>query len=227
MLEGDAALGQNSRVKRTSAVPVLLVSALLATGLGCGRQTPRTQSRQESFTSRANFVPGDVRAFSAPDGPQGQQRATEEAPKVLSLLNSFYTAAFLDPKKWSGGTHPELPEFFSAESRPSIAPNLGALALAELAPRLRGLNSTKQDAPRISLLVDHDLSSPVGVVTAVFEAKATPARGKTPVSIVHNATFWLWNEGDAYRIYAYTTELRADSQVKSAAFGDQTGGVLK
>lgn len=206
----------------------LLISTLMLVPLAaCRSQAPRDSAESPTYVSRADFKPGQIRPVHLSDRPESQARADEEAAEVIALVNGFYSTAFLDRKKWSGGTHPGLADFFTAEAKPHIGPNLGALALADLAPRLAGLTPTKQEAHRISFFLEDDLSVPLGVVSTIFEARAAPARGKTPVAVVHTATVWVVKEGDAFRIYSYTAELKADSQTRSAAFGEPPGGLLR
>lgn len=206
---------------RTSII--LLVTILLGAGPACGRDEPSGRREPTPFASRADFKAGEIRTINPAERPEAQQKASEEAPGVIALLNGFYSTAFLDRSKWTGGSHSELAGFFTPDARTHIAPSLGALALADLAPQLRGLNPSKQEASRISFYVEDDLSIPIGVATAVFEAKATPVRGRAPVAILHNANFWVVKEAGSYKIYAYSVELKADSQTRSAASGTPTG----
>lgn len=215
-------MGSMRQVQKAFVLTLLIV---IAAASACGKEEPRRPQR--SLPARADFKAGEVRAINPSERPEAQQKAAEEAPKVLALLNDFYSTAFLDSKKWSGGTHSELANLFTAEARPHIGAHLGALALADLAPQVKGLDPAEQNAPRITFFVEDDLSVPVGVVNATFQAKATPVRGKTPLAVSHTASFWVVKEGEAYRIYAYSTELKADSQAKSAAFGVPPRGSLR
>lgn len=218
MLEDSLRPVENSgvQVRKTRLWWVLLTLILVSSA--CRKDAPRPEPGP-GHVSRANFKAGEIRAINPSDRPEAQGKAAEEAPKVIKLLNDFYSTAFLDRRQWSGGTHARLAEFLTDEARPHLAPNLGGLALADLAQRVTGLRPTKQEAPRISFLVEDDLSVPIGVVNATFEARATPVKGKAPIAVVHNASFWVVKEADAYKIYAYQAELRADSQARSAAFG--------
>lgn len=164
-----------------------------------------------------------MKAVSGNDAPQASQRATEELPKVLSTLNSFYTAAFVDPKKWSAGTHPELVGLFSAEAQPSLTANLGAMAWAELAPKIKTFKADKQQLTKVSFFIENDLSAPGAIATVSFEGVGTTkVKAQGPVKLVHNATFWLSRDGDTYKISGYSAELKADTtppKTKKAAFG--------
>lgn len=220
MLEAWSLVRENTPVKRKRKTLCLCLGVLIVALPACKTESPPAREEGPKSVSRAAFKPGEVRAINPSDRPEAQGKASEEVPKVLSLLNEFYSTAFLDPKKWSGGTHAGLAELFTQEARPHLGPNLGALALADLAPGIEGLIPGRQDIPRMSFFVDDDLSTPFAVVTTVFEAKATPSSGKTPIAVVHHANFSVTREGDNYKIYAYSAELRADSQTKSTAFGD-------
>lgn len=194
---------------------VLIMAASLLVACGKEQAAPR---RAEPPKGAADFKAREIRAVNPSDRPEAQAKATEESARVIAMLNGLYSAGFIDRAKWSGGSHPDLPGFFTAEARPQVAYNLGALALADLAPQIKAVLPSRQDA-RISFFVEDDLSTPVAVVSTSFEATATPARGKDPISVVDNGTFWLVKEADAYKIYAFSTELKADSQTRRGAFG--------
>jgi len=148
-----------------------------------------------------------------------QQKADAEAPKIAELLNGYYSVAFLDKSKWSGGSHPKLAAFFTNDAQTQVTPNLGGLALADLAPKLQTVVPSEQKAIKLTFFVEDDQSAPVGVVTTSFQAKGTAtAKDTEKVVIAHHATFWLIKEGESYKIYAYSAELKADSQEKSVAF---------
>lgn len=199
---------------------ILAAGAVLLVRPGTGaRKPPRPLP-----PPRANFVALEVRAVDAHDRPEAAVRAQEESGKVIDLLNTYYNAAFLDSRKWGKGTHPALTALFTAEAAPQAAQNLGALALSDLALRVRRVAPSKQEATKISIQIEDDLSAPIAVVAAVFEGSAsTRSKADGPVKISHHALFWLVREGDAYRIMAYTTELTADTKTKSAAFGVPRG----
>jgi hypothetical protein len=168
---------------------------------------------------KADFKAVEVRAVDVHDREEANQKANEQTQHVITLLNNFYQAGFLTPEP------PEkLAGFFTAESQPSVATNLGALALAELAPRFERVDPTRQEASRISFEISDDLSAPNAVVSVAFEADGktkNPQEG--PVKIVHSTVLWLTLEGDSYKIWAYATELKADTQVQAASFGVPQG----
>lgn len=202
------------------------LAALLLISGACGREEPGKRPSRPKPAAKASFVSAEVRGLNPADKPEAGAKAAEEAPKVIALLNSFYDAAFIKPDKWQRGTHPELASFFTAEAQPHVGPNLEALALADLAPRLRAVDPRTQQAPRMTFLVEDDLSTPAGVVTVVFEGRGTAVKKSDgPVAIIHNASYWLLKEGDSYKISAFTAELKADTETKKAAFGVQDGAV--
>ena len=172
----------------------------------------------------------ELKAIDSQDRPEAAQKAQTESAKITDLLNKFYTLAVLRPERWA--TKPEegsevkaadaeLTEFFAAEAQPSVAPNLGALALADLGASLDRVDPTKQVATKLSFAVGDDLSLPFAIVTVSYEAKGKAKKKENdPVTIVHNATYWLTLHPDgSYKISAYNAELKADTAVKTSSFG--------
>lgn len=195
-------------------VAFLLPPALL---FSCDGDEEAARRKLEQTPPTANFKLGEVRGVDAQDRPEAAQRASEEAGKIVSMLNAYYDAAFVDPSKWQAGAHPDLASVFAAEIHPQLGPHLGALALADLAPRISKLKPTKQEAPRVTFLMETDLSAPHAIVTSLFEATGTATKkSESPVAIAHTATLWLIREGDVYKIIGFKTHLVADSETKSA-----------
>jgi hypothetical protein len=186
--------------------------------------------KKEPPPASAAVTVAEVKAIDAQDRPEASQKAQAESAKVTALLNKFYTLAVLRPQRWAtrpeeGSTEKaadaELSEFFTEEARPSLAPNIGALALADLGARLERVDPTKQQATKISFEVEEDMSLPFAIVTVSYEAKGkAKEKADDPVNLVHNATYWLSLQADgSYRITAYNSELKADTAVKAASFG--------
>lgn len=203
-------------------MPAFAAATVMVLG-GCTGSDPKAKPKPSPVVLKADLSQGEVKAVSGNDAPQASQRATEEVPKVLSTLNNFYTVAFVDPKKWSSGTHPELAGLFSAEAQPSLTANLGAMAWADLAPKIKSFKPDKQQLTKVSFFLENDLSAPAAIATVSFEGVGTTkAKADGPVRLVHTATFWLSRDGDAYKISAYSAELKADTtpaKTKKAAFG--------
>lgn len=179
---------------------------------GLGKVTPPPPPAQAAFAA------SDVRSVDTQDRPAANDRVVQELPGILGVLNDYYNVAFLDPGRWGAGAHPDLPALFTAEAAASVGQNLGALALADLAPKVRRVDPTRQEAFRVSVQIEDDLSPPLAVLSVAFEATGSTVEASDgPLQIVHNATYWLAREGDAYRIAAYTVELRADTAAKAAS----------
>jgi hypothetical protein len=196
-------------------VTVLLLPAALM--LSCDGEEQSARKKAPPVPKVA-FKVGEIRGIDAQDRPQAGTRAQEEAARVVTLLNSYYAVAFVDPSKWQGGTHPELPALFSPDVHAQLPPQVGALALGDIAPKISRLNPSKQEAPKLTVFIEADLTAPHAVVTTIFEATATAkAKAESPVKIAHTATFWLRWEGDAYKIMGFKTHLVADTETKGAA----------
>lgn len=180
--------------------------------------------RKPDPPANAAFKAVEVRAPDAIDRPEAAQKATESSVKVVAVLNDMYTLAFLRPESWPGkeGETPPADKVgghFSGDAKAASGRDIGAIALAELGPRFKRVEPTKQES-RVSFLVEQDLSMPYAIATVAFEAKGeTEEEADGPVLLVHNATYWLALEGDTYRIVAYSVELKADTEAKTAAFG--------
>ncbi|MGH2771785.1 MAG: hypothetical protein ACRDIU_01405 [Actinomycetota bacterium] len=204
--------------------PLTISAVLLAliAVAGCGKKDggrPRPKASPAQAV-KADFKALDIRAVNQSGKPEAGQKANEESAKVISLLNEFYGTAFIDKNAWEGGKHSKLTGLFTAEAQPALGANLGGLALGDLTPKIKSVRPRKQDATKITFLIEDDLTVPAGVVTVLFEATGkTVESSDGPVAILHNASFYLVPEGGGYKIYAYNAELKADTQTKTAAFG--------
>lgn len=179
--------------------------------------------------SRSAFQTLEIRGVDALNRPEASQRANEQGARIVVALNDMYTHAFLRPRRWAPPASPtpaavepedRLAGFFSADARPTLDANIGALAIADLGRRFTRIDPTKQVISKISFQVEEDLSTPFAVATLGFEARgSTRVAAEGPVAISHTATYWFIDEGDAFRIYAYSAELKTDTVLKKAAFG--------
>jgi hypothetical protein len=208
------------RSRRRPFVLVLAMTALLLSACNGGVDLPKIRKQEEKPPARADFKILETRAVDSQDRPEAAQKAAEAGPLVQKLLNDFYMGAFIDPNAWGDGAHESIKALFTGEAQPHVAPNLGGLALADLAPRISRVNPTKQEAGKLTLMAEGDLSLPVGLVNVIFEADAEAKEGKdSPVRIIHQAIFWLVREGDSYRISAFEAALQADTKTQTAAWG--------
>jgi hypothetical protein len=195
---------------------ILAVTAVLLPA--CRAELPRVG--KGPAPDRADVKILETRAVDVQDRPEAGQRAAEAGPLVQKLLNDFYTAAFIDPDAWGDGTHESLKALFTGSAQAQVSPNLGGLALGDLAPRVGAVYPTKQEAPKLTFMAEDDLSLPIGLVNVVFEADAeAKERQDTPVKIIHHAIFWLVRDGDAYKISAFQAALKADTVTRTAAWG--------
>lgn len=183
-------------------------------------------TKKEPPPATAAITAAQVTAADHAERPEAGPRATENSAKVLDALNRMYTLTLLRPGRWptaEGQPAPldELAGFFADEAKPSVAPNAGALALTDLGPSFKRVDPTRQEATRISFVTEDDLSQPFAIATVAFEANGTTEKkADGPVKIVHSATYWLVADPSGYKIAAYTVELRADTAVKKASFGE-------
>jgi len=192
----------------------LAVLLLLVLASACKDGTPTIGKKKES--NKADIKITQVIASDPSERQEGTDRANQESQKVKALLDRFYQAAFLQV----GEEQADLSPHFTAEAQAGLAPNIGALALGDIAPRLKRVTPKRQEATKVSFLIEEDLSVPVVIATVVFEATGeAKEKADGPVAISHNATFWLQPEGDGYNIFGYSTELKADTQTNKAAFG--------
>lgn len=192
---------------------IRLLPALLATVVvlgACDRAAEILPGvEQEPPVREADFQLGEVRAVDPQARPDSGDKASVEAPKIAALMNSYYSAAFLDPAKWQGGQHPELAALFTAEARPGLAANLGKLALADLSQQIERVVPQKQSVDKVTFFVEDDGSLPIGVATVSFEGIAEPSGEGPDVPIAHGAHYWLQREGEGYLISAFEAVLIA------------------
>jgi hypothetical protein len=192
------------------ALPLLLAFALL---LGACEQAkdivPGDKEEEKPKAAEAAFQMGEVRAIDPQSRGDSGAKAAVEAAKITTLMNNFYSAAFLDPAKWQGGQHPDLAPLFTAEAQPGQAANLGNLAMSDLSDKIESVTSNVQNIDRLTFFVDTDGSLPLGLASVSFEAVGKPTDGGEDVVIRHAASFWLQREGEDYKISAFTTSLNA------------------
>lgn len=194
----------------------LVLAVLMVAGLAACDGDRASREREEEPPPTANFQVVETRGIDAQDRPEAQGAASGAVPGVTATVNAYYNAAFIEKGKWGQGTHPDLAAFFTADVQPHVAPQLGALALADIAPAITKVDPTKQEVPILTFLIEPDMTTPLAVATVLFEATATAVeKENSPVKIAHTATFWFVKEGDAYKIAAFKTHLVADSEVRT------------
>lgn len=187
-------------------IPALLAAVLV---LGaCDKAAEVLPGKQKAEVQQAGFKVGSVRVVDPRDRPDSGQKVEDQIPKVTELMNSFYNAAFLDPGKWQGGSHPDLAPLFTAEAQPGVNDNLNNLAISDLADKIESIEAQNQSMDQITFFVDEDGSLPIGLVSVTFEALGKPFEGKN-VGIRHQANYWLQPDGDSYKISAFATALTA------------------
>ncbi len=190
------------------AIPLLLAFVLLS---GACEQAKDIVpgDREEPKAAEAAFQLGEVRTIDPQNRGDSGAKAAVEAAKITTLMNNFYSAAFLDPAKWQGGQHPDLASLFTAEAQPGQAANLGNLAMSDLSDKIESVTSNVQNIDRLTFFVDTDGSLPLGLASVSFEAIGKPTADGEDVVIRHAASFWLQREGEDYKISAFTTNLNA------------------
>lgn len=187
-----------------------LVAIMLVTGAACRSKPPPPP------TPRANFTAGEVRVLDSGEKPEATAAGKGQALEILSFLNAYYNAAFLDPKHFRAGARDLLP-LFGPDAQPNVAPNIEALALGDLALKIARVKPTKQLVERMSLLLEIDQSVSGAVVTILFEGLGTrKAEGAPAVKIEHRATLWLSKGPEGYKITTFAAQLKADSQITEA-----------
>ncbi len=213
--------GRITTVSAHKRLPWALFVALVALGTCAPKGEAPSSARPGGKGARpqASFTTGEVRAVDARDRSEANARAMQEAGKVIDLLNSYYSIAFVNPKRWDGGKHPELGSLFTDEARASVAPNLNGLALADLARSLKSVSANRQEAAKMSFEVEENLESLYAVATVAFEGSGAPrAKKEAPVAIQHHAVFWLARQAGVWKIAAYQAQLKADTVSRSAAW---------
>ena len=191
------------------ALPLLIAFALLMGACEQAQDIVPGAEEEKPKVAEAAFHLGEVRAIDPQDRGDSGQKATDEAGKVVALMNSFYSAAFLDPAKWQGGQHPDLAGLFTAEAQAGLQANLGNLAMSDLSDKIESVESQKQNLDKVTFFVDGDGSLPIGVASVTFDALGHPSGDGEDVLITHQANYWLQREGDGYKISAFDAALHA------------------
>jgi len=198
-----------------------IVTAILLAASACtaAKSPPRPGPRASAITRSARFKPAEIVALDPKDRPEARQKADQLATTAMSLIDTFYDTAFVDPRLWMGGAHPGLASLFTQEARIRLQGDIEALALGRLAPQLTGVRVLRQQAPKITFLFEDDLSAPVVLVSTEFSAQGIPrGAGRAPLDISHSGDFWLSDESGAYKIYAYSVRLEAGTRQSFASF---------
>jgi hypothetical protein len=190
-------------------LPLLLAFALLAGACEQAQDILPGDQDTKPEVAEAAFQLGEVRAIDPQSRGDSGAKANVEAAKITTLVNNFYSAAFLDPAKWQGGQHPDLAPLFTAEAQPGQAANLTHLAMSDLSDKIEHVEPVKQNLDKVTFFVEPDGSLPIGVASVTFEALGTPTGDGEDVAIAHQAHFWLQREGEDYKISAFTTALAA------------------
>lgn len=173
----------------------------------------------------ADFHPDSVAAVDAQNRPSSNDVAIAASKKVISLINAYYNAAFIEPGRWLGGRHPDLPAMFSDDARSSVAGNLQILALGNVASQLARVVPNAQQAAQIRVLVEPNQSASYAAVSTHFDGTGeTAASGGQPVHIIHDFRI-LMNVG-ANQIVAYEVSTSEDSVAKSASYFPSDGRAL-
>lgn len=214
---------------------ILIVLAVLATGAFVAVTVLKEPPRPLSIPA---FKSIEVRPVDPLDRPESAQQGTEAAKKIVAMLNEYYLVAFMRPERWSSdpeASPPPVPArdalaaFFTIDAQAGLPENYDALGLTDLAKAISRVDPRRQEATKISVQFEEGGSAVFAVVSVAFEATGTPIQEKEKdgkpiaVDIIHSATFWLAFEGDAYKIFAYSAELKAEETVTSAAWGVPTG----
>ena len=188
---------------------------MVAVLAACDGDRPSRQ-REEEPPATANFQVVETRGVDAQDRPEAQGAASGAAPGVIATLNAYYNAAFIDKRKWVNGAHPDVPSFFTADVQPHVGPKLASLALTDIAPAVSRMDPTKQEVPKLTFLIEADMTAPMAVATVLFEGTATAVKEDDGlVKVAHTATFWFVKEGEAYKIIGFKTHLVADSETRT------------
>src|SRR5438067_297849 len=113
--------------------PVLVFATVLAVGLpGCSKahkpaappkpSASATPSPSPSPTAgaQADFHAEGVAAVDAQNRAASNDVANAASRKVLDVIDAYYNIAFLQPSRWAGGGHPDLPGLFSDDAKASV-----------------------------------------------------------------------------------------------------------
>jgi hypothetical protein len=158
-----------------------------------------------------------VAAVDAQNRAASNDVANDAAKKVIDLINAYYNSAFLEPGRWLGGRHPDLPALFSDDARASVGPNLQVLALGSVAPLLTRVTPNQERAAQIRVLVDPNQTASYAAVYTHFDGTGQPAaRGAQPIHIIHD--FQILMDVGAGKIVGYEVSTSEDSVTKSASY---------
>lgn len=210
---------------------VLVVLAIAATAAFVVLTLRKDESDRP--LSNPNFVAAEVRPVDPLDRPESPQRANEQAAKVVKLLNDYYLLAFLRPERWEqdpDDTSQQPPQqalaaFFIADASPAVTRDLAALGLTDIAQSLERVDPSKQELTKLSVEFEDDGTTPFAAASVTFQALGTLKEEKEEegkplvVQISHTMSLWLVAEGDTYKIFSYSAELKADETVVSGAWG--------
>lgn len=195
-----------ARIARLLAALALLVAVagLLARLVGGGEPKPEPLARV-AFTNSVRPV---AQGPAQPDAGAAER----EAGEIARLLDTWYQAAFVDPKGADEGTYPSLQSLVTPEARAAFARDVNALTIGEARGEVRSVRPTLASAA-VTVYFDRDAHPEFAVAVVEFRATAAMREKKAhPLRIEQAATFHLRKEGGRWVIFAYG----ADETQKSA-----------
>jgi hypothetical protein len=169
-----------------------------------------------------SFELGKVRGATVAGSPS-QQQLEEGAEAVRETITALYTAGFVDPGEWDGGTFPAVLEQFEDGVMGQAEADLEFLTLGDTS---NDVDFVKPAKARMSVrfLVDARRRLTAAVITTNFVADGRFRDGR-PFIIRHGGTFYLRPGPDGHWvIVGYDVNGKLERGRRPAVASPTTGG---
>jgi hypothetical protein len=222
--------GAPRRAAARATGAVVLAVVVLAGVPGCTKAHKSTAhpsaspSPQPSSTTpaTANFSTQGVRAVDAQDRQSSNATANAALKQVISLVNTYYNNAFLQPSDWANGSFPNLSGLFTSDAAGTVAANLQTLSLGPLASQVARVSPQTETTTIVSVLIEPNGSASYATVTARFAGTTVPVGSAAPVQILQSAQFMI--DASDYKIAGYDVSTSFAGQSAAASYTPTTLG---
>ncbi len=208
-------------------VPIALVAAgvvlILVLGGGKGGGLPFVGGDEP--VPEFSFKVADVDTVgTAPnaDETELQARAAAVVDEVAPMLDTLFTAGFLDPNNWKDGAYDEAAELFTDAATPSVEVGSDVITLGASAGETYASVAPRKGSLRLDVLFDKEGQPDTIAAHVRFYALGERTDG-TFVSIVSHGVMFVRDQGNGWKVAAYDMK-RNDRETEAPSPAAGTGG---
>jgi hypothetical protein len=157
----------------------------------------------EDGVPRFSFTIRGVKGVAV-DGAAGRQELAAQARGIRETLDAMYSAGFVDPAQWQGGTFPAVLQAFSAEAAGRARKDLDDLSLGPTARDMDSVRPAKSTLD-VDFLVDPSKQPYAAVAVTRFRAVGS-VRDGGKVGLSHQGRYLLRPVEGRWLIVGYEVE---------------------